>query len=376
MSATPTTFEVDAADASMVDVSVLRTIDLHDFATYEPSAPEFAIDDIVPRRLVTLLGAHGGAGKSILGLILAAHFAASRPWAGIANAGGRAMFVSLEDEPDLVRWRLCRVAAAYGLPPERIESGLVLVDGTSGDGALAVEVSEYGVRRLDATANLRALHVLAQGAGLIVVDNASDAFDADENSRRMVRTFVRQLSQLARETGAGVLLLAHIDKAAARNGGRGNSYSGSTAWNNSARSRLALIDRDGTLELVHEKCNYSKRHEPIPLRFDDNGILVPRDADTPSARAADAQDDRAVWAVIAAANEARVDVPPTRTGQTNAFSVLETFTAFPVELRARDGRRRFWSALERLQHRGCVTSEPYKDRSRHNRQRLIARVPA
>ena len=70
---------------------------------------------------------------------------------------------------------------------------------------------------------------------------------------------------IAREHDAAVVLLAHIDKAAARNGGQGNSYSGSTAWHNSARSRLALVEDEATgLELLHEKANFGKKRDPYP----------------------------------------------------------------------------------------------------------------
>src|SRR5690606_11751074 len=62
----------------------------------------------------------------------------------------------------------------------------------------------------------------------------------------------------------------------ARFGGNGNSYSGSTAWHNSARSRLALVAHDdGTVELIHEKNNLGKTIAPIRLHWNDHGVLGP-----------------------------------------------------------------------------------------------------
>ena len=114
-----------------------------------------------------------------------------------------------------------------------------MLDGTGADGTLARETVAPGVRVFGPTRLYDEFRHAAAGATLIVVDNASDAYDGNENERRTVRQFVQLLAQIARENEAGVLLLAHIDKAAARDGGKRNSYSGSTAWHNSARSRFA-----------------------------------------------------------------------------------------------------------------------------------------
>ena len=70
------------------------------------------------------------------------------------------------------------------------------------------------------------------GVGLVVVDNASDAYGGDEIQRRQVRAFMRSLAKVVRPTNGAVLLLAHVDKTTSRSkkadGGEG--YSGSTAW--------------------------------------------------------------------------------------------------------------------------------------------------
>lgn len=43
------------------------------------------MDNIVPRRNVTLLGGHGGSGKPLLALVIAAHCAEGRDWAGLST---------------------------------------------------------------------------------------------------------------------------------------------------------------------------------------------------------------------------------------------------------------------------------------------------
>ncbi len=155
------------------------------------------------------------------------------------------------------------------------------------------------------------------------------------------------LAQIARENEAGVLLLAHIDKAAARDGGKRNSYSGSTAWHNSARSRFALVtDEDGTVSLIHEKHNLGRLAKTLQLNWDANGLLTRAD-DTESAPRDSDQlraDADAVLDALKAAHTAGVNVPAVRLG---AFTGRHALAAcgLPAALSDKAGTRRFWAAV-------------------------------
>ena len=188
---------------------------------------------------------------------------------------------------------------------------------------------------------------------MIVVDNSSDAFDGNENHRRQVRGFMRLLKQVARDNDAAVVLLAHIDKNAARNGSSGNSYSGSTAWHNSARSRLALTQSEvGTVELVQEKSQFGKLSDPIRLRWTDHGVLYPLERTQTRAEAQD--DEAAVMDALRAAWAAGVDVGTARVGPTTAQMALATFRELPRHLHGARGRIAFWAAVDRLVEGGKV----------------------
>jgi len=351
----------------------LTIADLAGFDTRELPPPSFAVDSIVPRGEVTLFGAHGGSGKSILGETITALFAASRPFGPFAVAGGRCAFVSLEDPPSVVLYRLRNIVAEYQLNAEAVARNLLVIDGTEGDAALVSEAAEFGARRLTETANLQTLRELVQGCRLIVVDNASDAFDANENERRAVRGFVRKLAHIGRTNDAGVLLLAHIDKDAAKHGARNNSYSGSTAWHNSARSRLALAVTDGRLELIHEKAQYGKLADPLALRWTATGVLIPANAS--QARASDAvlaqADAEGVLRALHAAQAAGCNVPPGRVGSATAYTALRTFTELPAALRDPRGRARFWEALDALLREGRAECAEYKTPDRKTRMRVV-----
>ena len=325
----------------------LRLVDLAGLMTTPTPAPAYVIHGLIPRRVVTLLGGHGGAGKSIVGLTLAAHVAGgAHTWAGFAVEDGRALYVSLEDPGDVVRYRLRKIVEAYGLDAAKIERRLEVLDGTGSDATLAGEINDMGVRRIAFTGTLAELEDAAQGQRLIVVDNASDAYAGNENERRQVRQFIRELGRIAHDNDAGLILLAHIDKSAARNGSQGNSYSGSTAWHNSVRARLALAANDGAVELVPEKLNHGKLAEPITLAWTDTGVLMPLERATTAAGGQ--ADDEAVLGALRAAQAAGVDVGIARSGPSTAQSILATFPELPPHLHGAKGRTAFWGAVSRL----------------------------
>lgn len=342
-------------DAAEAPIQNLRPVPVDDIEHAALPRTEYAVAGLIPLALV-LLGGHGGAGKSILALILAAHVAAGVPFAGHECQRGRVIFVSLEDDGHLVRFRLKRVCRAYGIDPSAIAQNLVVLDGTAGNATLATEVAIGGTRETIATPTFTELEAKAVGARLIVVDNASDAFDANENDRRAVRAFMRLLAGLARANGAAVLLLAHIDKAAARFGARGDNYSGSTAWHNSARARLALLREGTAIELRQEKNNLGPLAEPLRLKWNADGVLVPTDGNEidPAETHATAQDNDDVMRCLALAVHGGVTVYTARNGGHTAYAALKTMPEFPTWA---NDKGRFWAALTRLDRLGWIARE-------------------
>lgn len=353
----------------------LQPVDITNLEYSSIPSPGYAVEPILPLRVPTLLGAHGGAGKSVLGLTVAAHYAVGQAWAGLVTGRGPALFVSLEDAGNLVRWRLRKVCKACGLDMDEVAKGLTILDGTEGESALVGEINELGIRRIASTSTWTELTVAAKGMGLIVIDNASDAYAGNENDRRQVRDFMRMLGQIARDNDAAVLLLAHIDKNAARFGANGNSYSGSTGWHNSARSRLALVHSQDGIELVHEKANLSKPAPPIALSWHGLGVLVPDTARKSGAideLEANLNVESEIVAVLAAAEAAGVTVPTGRTGPGNTLAVLTTLPELPRWARGKGGREQFWAVLARLQSKGRVERVEFWQ-SRRRKERFALR---
>lgn len=346
------------------------------FALADHAPPAFLVEGLIPVGHVTLLGAHGGAGKSQLALTIAAHCATGSNWAGRQVARRRAVFVSLEDDGPLILFRLQRIVETYELDAELVEQGLTILDGSGGQAALATEGCVSGSRQITPTASMEEMRKLVRDAGLIVIDNASDAFDGGENDRRQVRGFMRMLAQIARENNAAVLLLAHIDKAAARFGPGGNSYSGSTAWHNSARSRLAIIETQRGMALCQEKLNVGRAAAAIKLAWSEGGVLIPSctgpDDNGEGRRDAEAAtDDARVLAAMDAAIAAGVSVPTARTGSATTLGLLRTFPELGKSYNSRPERDRFWGAISRLEKAGKIMLEAYRDAHRHDRKRWV-----
>lgn len=312
----------DEASRAMVRV------DLSDLRLARAKATSFVLKPIIPCGIVTLLGGHGGTGKSSLALAWAAHVACGRSWAGFECVRPRkTLVVSLEDKGDIVKERLNATCEAYGLDYELVLQNLVVLDGADIDAALVTETNEYGTKKVRPTARLAEISRWASDCEFIVIDNASDAFDADENNRRQVRTFIRLLAQLAASRNAGMVLLAHVDKQAALKGAKGNSYSGSTAWHNSARSRLAISVGKAGAALRHEKANYSGLAAPVHLvrkRLEhlDTEVWVPASLPDGFVRNHAAVEVDEVLGLVDKAIRAGIEVPAALRGSSTAIHAL------------------------------------------------------
>jgi hypothetical protein len=220
------------------------------------------VDRILPESEVTLLGGHGGSGKTTLALQIGINVALGQSVGPLEAKQGRVLFVSAEDGADAVRRTLRKCIAAAGMSIDELDGQLDLLD-----------MSEIDPTLHDGDASTRLLESLsAFVAGgnykLVILDNASELFAGEEIRRREVRGFIRGLRQRIARPSRAVLLLAHVDKSTARAGGRAatESYSGSTAWHNSVRSRCTLSmsdDPDRTRFLSHDKANYGEQADQI-----------------------------------------------------------------------------------------------------------------
>lgn len=351
---------------------LLTRLTVADVQTNPPPPPSYAWEGLVPNGHVSLLSAHGGVGKSTIALMLCVAASLNRPLFGIPTNAGKALFVSLEDSGSVVRHRLAWITKAWSLNPADLEQRLAIVDGTdhpemftsSGRADAGFTTGTY-----DEMVEL----VGTEGFGLIVIDNASDAFDGDEIQRRQVRAFMRSLSRLARNTGCAILLLAHVDKGTSRANQVENDegYSGSTAWHNSSRSRLYLRRKTGDLlTLIQQKNNLGRRSEPLELIWPEGGLPTEARPDDPfqaRVRAREADDRAAALLRLLAEFEDRgFYCNPNHTAKNNAFAMLRGDPAFDAMRIGRDDTKAVLMQCSRAQ---WIEAIPYSTEYRKQAKR-------
>ncbi len=324
----------------------------------EPLA-RFVWGSRIPRNYVTLLGAHGGTGKSVFSLQLASCVAMGLPCLGGATERGKVLFWSAEDGTSTVRQRLANIVTHYHIDPEYLAEWLEVIDATSHP-TLYQEVMNESIREGATTQALDYLRgLLSEQHSLLVVDNASDVFDANENERKHVRGFVRSLARLASDFGIGVLLLGHIQKAAAERGSS-QSYSGSSAWHNSARSRLAMTKdgKTGEIVLTHDKCNVGALSPSLPLAFTLAGLLVEAAPIEIELDTGGPDPEMAVLTLLADYERRGEPVSTAEQSRGNAFKVLSTEPTFPGK--RIDKPDLLFALFRSMERQGYVTRETYK----------------
>lgn len=239
-------------------------------------ALQWVLPNWIPKGYVTALYADGGSGKTTLAQQLATCLALGKPFLGLEAKPARTLMVLCEDdEPavhrrqaDVNRWAEC----SYRDLADRVKFLPRLAEPTF----LALQQRDG---QWQWTAFMHALVTLCERdrPDLVIIDSLADIYPANENDRAAVSSFaVCTLVELAKRTGAAVLVLGHTNKSAAGAGG----YSGSTAWNAKVKSRLHLHTNPETrnhLTLTVEKSNNAPvgeaielwRHGPILMRYDD-----------------------------------------------------------------------------------------------------------
>ncbi|BCH23553.1 AAA family ATPase [Mesorhizobium sp. L-8-3] len=250
-----------------------------------PTPQRSFLDDagLLPERNVTMLSGDGGSGKSLLAMQLAVAVAAGTYWLGTAVKRGGVLYVSAEDDLDETHIRLKEICSAEHMDLAQL-TNLELCDLAGQEAVLASESGTAGEIKLTPLFGRLRLRMARSKPRLLVLDNLADIFSGNENSRPLARQFIGALRGLAIEFDCTVLLLSHPSLSGLTSG---SGTSGSTAWNNSVRSRLYLVrdrEQDGgesdanrrTLSTM--KANYGPTGGTIPLRWE-AGRFVRTDAD-------------------------------------------------------------------------------------------------
>ena len=236
------------------------------------------VRDLIPGRTVTVLSGDGGVGKSLLAMQLAVATVAGKPWIGTSPETGPGVYVSAEDDLDELHRRLADIAIGLGVELAEL-GGLHIVPLAGRDAVMGAPDGKSGVIKKTAVYDALQRIVARAKPRLVIIDTLADAFAGNENDRSHARQFIGLLRGLAIEHNLAVLLLSHPSLTGM---GSGSGLSGSTAWNNSVRSRLYLEriksedgrEVDADLRVLRGmKANYAKTGGETRLRWS-NGQYV------------------------------------------------------------------------------------------------------
>lgn len=334
----------------------------------QPAPTEWRLDGWLPEGTVTLLSANGGVGKSNLSLQLGVAMANGMPLFDIATKPSKVLILSGEDEARTVHFRVANICQDLGMSMSELRDRLVVYDLTQADCVLWRDGGP--TERMQWLADV----TVATKANVVIIDNASDVFASNENDRTEVRGFMRALNLIANVTRAAVLLLAHVDKASVR-GGAGldsnTTFSGSTAWNNSARSRWAMVRDANNVVLRHEKCNLGPLQEELRIEFDPGSKVFKRFGTSPGLKAAAnlvRNTQRAViLKLVGRAADAGANLSLKVSATNNVYVALRDDPEFPNGL----DRREFFQILRDLEVERLVASQTYTRSNRTTGQRVV-----
>lgn len=360
----PVTINLGGAPKPIESSAELAPMDWSTLAGQTPEPAVFRLPGWMPARTTTLLSANGGVGKSNLSLQLAASLALGRSFLGIDVEPCKVLVLSAEDEARTVHFRLGNIVADLGASLADLENRLVAYDLTQSDCVLWRE--GVPTSRMQWLADTVERHQ----AAVVIIDNASDVFSANENDRAEVRGFMRCLNAIALHSGAAILLLAHVDKASVRMGAgtdTNTTFSGSTAWNNSARSRWAMTRENEAVSLRHEKCNFGPLQEEVKLEFDASAKVFRRFGQVASAAFARSmlrQSKRVeILRTLQAAERRGIHLSPSE----NARGSSDAFKACS---RTIPNRREFFAELTAMRLDGLVTVREFM-RDRKPREQIV-----
>lgn len=248
----------------------------------------------IPHRTVTNLSGAGVSGKTEIVLQLIAASSLRTQWFGYSVAEGPCLYFGAEDEADELHRRLSTIVDRLGSDLSEL-IGVRLIPLAGADAVLAEPDRTGNLKATTIFAKLEA-QVRALWPKLIVIDPSADVFGGDEINRAQVRKFVSMLRGLAIDHDCALLLLSHPSQAGLA---MGTDTSGSTARNNSVRSRLYMeVTGDDTRVLKVVKANYGRTGEQIALRWDDGVYSLGSGPDPAVARVINKSADDVFMAVF------------------------------------------------------------------------------
>jgi len=337
-----------AIDLAMIDPGV--------WADMEPPDRQWALADWIPDRQATYLTGAGSTGKSLLSQQLATCLALGRNFLGVPIDQRNAIYITCEDDGDELHRRQKAINGMMRAPVALLSGRLHLLSRAGEPNNELCRIGDDGTVR--PTALFEAIEAAAKetSSRFVVLDNVAHLFAGNENIRHDVAAFVALLNRLAMRINGAVLLIGHPNKA-------GDSFSGSTAWENQVRSRLFLEqprDDDGDTvdpdmrELSRAKANYARTGDVIAFRWHQWAFV--RDSDLPANVHAEiealARENRADDCFVQCLTKATEEKRATSPSKSATNYAPRLFALMPSSKGI--GEKSLEAAMQRLLHQGKI----------------------
>lgn len=314
-----------------------------------PPEREWKIDGLVPNRQATLLTGAGAAGKSLLSQVATTAIGLGIPFLGVDVEPCNALYITCEDDADELHRRQQAICDGFGVPLSATQGRVSLL---SLYGEMGNELCTFDEKRtLVIAQRYRQIVQSAQmlKAQFVVLDNTSHMFTGNENARSEVAAFVNLCNAMARDIDGAVIMVGFPNKA-------GDSYSGSTAWENQVRSRLFLetpknedgvvIDPDYRV-LRNEKANYARKGSEIGFMWMNGTFVLPPKEDD-NAPVGHQFTDAHAWYALQEIDRRWRDGNPFSASHNATERYLGTWlqTRFKISRNAAIGQIKAWGAAE------------------------------
>lgn len=267
---------VDVAAAQAAELPALGATSATRWQSLEVAERDWVWPSWIPVGQTTGLYAAGGTGKTLLVQQMATAMAAGRPFLGQEIAQGRALCIFCEDDDQELHRRQQRLNGLVGVSWGDL-ADLHVLSRIGQDNLLMTFKNDRG-------ALTPFWHQLAElvgdlGPKLLIVDTAADTFAGNEMHRGQVRQFIQgALTHLAVQFDCAVMLCAHPSMAGIASG---KGSGGSTAWENTMRSRLYMTEDEitGLRTLSRVKSNYAPKNEAVEFYWHEGGFIPAVEAD-------------------------------------------------------------------------------------------------
>jgi len=270
--------ELTAPDVETAPTNPLAIIDPANWSGEAIPVRKWRLEGLIPEGQATLLTGAGAAGKSLASQQLATCIAMGIPFIGTQVHQSPALYITCEDDAEELHRRQASICVSLGIGMDELRGRLMLLSLQGEIGNELATFDQAGEMKIAKRYNQIVQACQERGVSFCVLDNTAHLFTGNENDRHQVASFINLSNRMANEIGGSTVIVGHPNKA-------GDSYSGSTAWENQVRSRLFLEtpkDEEGApinpdmRVLRNEKANYARRGAELFFQWHEGAFVDPR----------------------------------------------------------------------------------------------------